>query len=98
MAGWLRNVSSRSTAVVGLALVIAAFAFAGSGIYSVLNRDETDQAICGAVQGLRDDMVRSFRKIKTRAIDNAKTQKEKDLVEEVYEKDLIAGINDPQCP
>lgn len=99
MASWIGNVFDRRTAIgIALVLCLAAAVSAGAAIYSVSQRADNETQICNAVQGVRNDMVSSFKKIEIRALSQAKNPQQIDLIKEVYEKDLIAGISDPKCP
>lgn len=98
MASRFRNVLNRSPAIASLVLILSAMVFTGSAIFSVVQRSKTDDQICAAVKGVRDDLVTSIRKIESRAMSNAKTQAEKDAIKQAYEQDLVAGIEDPHCP
>lgn len=76
----------------------------GIGSAAVIFGGQRNQATCDAVQGVRDDLVTALRRIERRALEQAKTQKQRDLVIEGYEgkkkgqEGLITQIGDPTCP
>lgn len=91
---------------VALILVaLTVFMFFGAGLYAVWNGEQdqaaqqkTDMAICGAVNGLRQDFVEVIEDQKERALKNIKKlgldveQAEKDYDE------MLNKIGDEECP
>lgn len=105
MARWLGDVSNRRTATVAVALIIASAAFAGGGIYSVMDRDEQVTGICDAVLGLRRDLVEIVRDGEERSKTNIQRlnqpQEVKDyLITNLEEStnETVAKIENPECP
>jgi hypothetical protein len=85
-------------------LVGAPFFMGGLASAAVTLGGDRNQQTCRAVQGVRNDLVTALRTIEHRALSQAKTQKQRDLIIEAYEgrkkgdEGLITTIGNPSCP
>lgn len=92
------------TTLIIVAIIFSVGASTAAGIIAVVSGIDRNQQVCDAVNGVRDDLVTALKRIETRALEQAKTPKQRALVLEGYEgkkkgqEGLITQIGDPTCP